>query len=101
MTELRLATLLNKDGLAWQNVDNVGEAELGEGDGFRGHEVVQSAFEGGRGARSKTERSDAILVSAVKVSCAASTKCNNAYLKPRMPKPVIMATQAKPPLHRA
>jgi hypothetical protein len=62
LRELGDAALLDEDGLAGKDVDDVLEAELDQGDGFRGEEVVDGAFDGFRRTGSEAERADAVLV---------------------------------------
>lgn len=62
LAEARRTALLDEDGLAGEDVDDVGEAQLAEGDGLGGHEVVGGALEGGGGPRAEAERADAVGV---------------------------------------
>lgn len=54
--------LLDEDSLAGQDVDNVLEAQLDEGNGFGGEEVVGGALEGLGWPRAEAEGADAVLV---------------------------------------
>lgn len=64
--ELGLSSLLNEDSLARQDVDNVLETKLGQGNRFRGEEVIGGAFEGLGGSRAEAERSNTVLITDAK-----------------------------------
>lgn len=71
--ELRLSSLLNKDSLARQDVDNILETKLGQGNRFRGEEVIGGAFECLGGARAEAERSNTVFITEAQY---CEPKCN-------------------------
>ena len=62
LAEFGLAALLDEDGLAWQDVLEVLEAELTEGNALGCQHVVGAALDGGRRAASHHKRADSVGV---------------------------------------
>lgn len=62
LAELGNAALLDEDSLAGQDIDNVLEPKLRQGDRFRGEEIISGALESLRRSRPEAQGSDAVLV---------------------------------------
>jgi hypothetical protein len=60
--ELRVSSFGNENSLSRQDVDNVLESELGQGDRFRSHKVIHSTFERFGGSRSQAEWPDTVFI---------------------------------------
>lgn len=75
LAKVDVAALFDKDGLAGLDVNHVGEAQLAEGNGLGGEEVVLGTLEGGGWAGAQAERSDAVGVSEAEDTEAGDHGC--------------------------
>lgn len=62
LAEVHTTSLLQKHGLTRQDIDDVGEAELPQGNGFRSEEVIFRALEGLRRSRTQAKGSNSVGV---------------------------------------
>lgn len=70
--ELGISSFRNENGLSRQDVDNVLESELGQGNRFRSHKVIHSTFERFGGSRSQAERPDTVFIAEAQDSKASN-----------------------------